>query len=79
MSKTRADMQADFLASPRHDAKVEAMEALFAFAAAVNDGGLSIQDLADTMRVAIEGGHDMLKIDLAMASIALNMVTEEGA
>ena len=51
-----------------------AMQALFEFAAAVQDGDLTTRDLADEMEKAIGGGHCMLEINLAMAARAIRLV-----
>ncbi len=53
-------------------AQIKAMDALFAFADAMSDGGgLSTSDLIDVMELAIDGGWDMLSIQLTMAGMAV--------
>ena len=54
---------------------IDAMEALFAFSEAMSKG-VTMQDLADVMTMAIKDGHDMLRIQLAMA---LEVIPEPAA
>jgi hypothetical protein len=49
---------------------IDAMEALFAFAEAM-ESEVSVGDLIDVMRMAIETGHDQFQICLAMALVAI--------
>lgn len=51
--------------------QMQAMEALFAFSAAMDEGGLSIADLEEVVRMAVAAGHELMLINLAMAKLAL--------
>ena len=57
--------------------QTRAMQALFDFAEAMEEGGLSIGDLRDVMRLAIADGLGTFTIILAMASCAVQMLAEE--
>ncbi len=51
--------------------QIRAMETLFDFQEAMEQGNLSINDLADVMVFAIESGHVQMGISLTMAQMAL--------
>ena len=44
------------------DATADAMDALFAFSEAMELGEVNTNELTQVMKVAIQGGHDMLLI-----------------
>jgi hypothetical protein len=49
------------------------MDGLFAFSEAMSKGGLSVNDLAEIIKVAIEGPAGLLHIQLLMAIGALKL------
>lgn len=51
----------------------KAMDALFQFSAAVDEGDLSVRDLADVIKAALQTGHDVLEIQLSMACNAVRL------
>jgi len=51
--------------------QAQAMNALFDFAEAMEQGQLSIADLEDVFCIALQSGHQHLQIMLAMAQNAL--------
>ena len=53
---------------------IEAMDAIFAFSAAM-EKGVTTDDLIAVMKLAIDDGWDMLGIQLTMAVLALEQVT----
>ena len=57
--------------------QIQCMESLFAFSESVTKGKLSALDIAEVMRLAIREGHDMLMIQLTMATMALQMIADE--
>lgn len=56
---------------------VDAMEALFAFSKAMEEGDVSTRDLSQVMGLAVEDGFDLLQIGLAMASAAVDMARDQ--
>jgi hypothetical protein len=56
---------------------VRAMDALFAFSAAMNAGDLTLGDLMRVIRLAVKDGHGTLMTQLMMASHAAGAVGEE--
>jgi len=57
---------------------VEAMEAAFALTEAIDKHGLSVADLTGICRVAIGGGHDLMRVALSMMGIAAQRARAEG-
>lgn len=51
--------------------QIDAMDAIFAFSKAMSDGNLSTLDLREVMRQAIADGHEMLAVQIIMATEAL--------
>lgn len=58
---------------------IEAMEATFALCDAINGYGLTLNDLTEVCRWAIDDGHDMAQIDLAMMAMAIARAKEEAS
>ena len=56
---------------------IEAMEATFALCDAINDNDLTVNDLKEVCCLAIDDGHDMAQIDLAMMAMAIGLVKLE--
>ncbi len=57
--------------------RIRAMEALFAFSDAMEQGELSIIDLRAIILDAVDDGHDVMRIGLLMACNALELAKGE--
>ena len=53
------------------EAQFKAMEAIFSFSEAMTEGELSTNELTEIISLAIEEGHEMLLIQLSMATQAV--------
>ncbi len=58
---------------------IQAMECIFGLAEAVNDGNVTIGELEDVIRLAVQDGHERIMLALAMVSCALQRVTQDKA
>jgi len=56
--------------------QIDAMDAVFAFSEAMTEGDLTILDLQNVIRLAVADGHEMLQIQIAMLSVALEKETQ---
>lgn len=56
---------------------IEAMEATFALCEAISKNKLTVNDLAEVCRMAIDDGHDMAQVDLAMMSSAITLAKNQ--
>ena len=51
----------------------EAVDSMFALCEAIDVNKLSIDDLREGCRLAVDGGHGLIEIDLAMMSNAVRL------
>lgn len=56
---------------------IDAMNATFDLCEAINENELTVNDLMQVCRVAIDNGHDMALIDLCMMTAAIELVRAE--
>ena len=56
---------------------IDAMNATFDLCEAINENELTVADLMQVCRVAIDNGHDMALIDLCMMTTAIELVKDE--
>lgn len=77
-----ADRMAGMAANDIHNFssyQIDAMEACFKLCEAVNSGGLTANDLADVMVVAVDEGFDMAMIALTMTAKAMELAGQRKA
>ena len=55
----------------------KAMQAIFNLCEAIEDGGLSIADIAEVAGLAVAGGHERVELALAMAANGIRLAAKE--